>query len=197
MTVCQNSKGLLAISSAHFFLLWMLTGQRRFSPSCSPIAAQLMKVPHGSSWANLDLLCNIFHWENLGVFSMDRLTARRHLSEGPDRPEREAVDSLPLLVNCTITRLTVKSGIPRFWAIRCWLTPPSEWPTIWPLWKSESLCAPWIWGIVNCHTRPRNSFLQRKSNISTNRWVKLRYPDEMKKFKASIYFCHVSVQAIL
>ena len=43
-----------------------------------------------------------------GVFSVDSLTARRHLSEGPDGPEREAVDSLPLLVNCTITRLTVQ-----------------------------------------------------------------------------------------
>jgi len=29
MTVCQNSKGLVAISSAHFFLLWKLAGLRR------------------------------------------------------------------------------------------------------------------------------------------------------------------------
>jgi len=33
--------------------------KKRFSPRYSSILAQLMKVPHSSSWANLDLLCNI------------------------------------------------------------------------------------------------------------------------------------------
>ena len=41
---------------------------------------------------------------------MDCLRAWGHLSKGPDWPEREAVDSLPLLVNYTITQLTIESG---------------------------------------------------------------------------------------
>ena len=178
MTACQNSKGLLAISSAHFFLLWILARRRRVF---SELLSHSSPVDEGTAvleWTSTSSATSAAL--QLEVFSMDHLPAQIYLSEGPDWPEREAVDSLPSLVNCTITRLTGESGMPRFWVIWCWLTPPSKWSTIRPLWKSESLCVPWVWGIVNCHTRPRNSFLQRNSWVlvkkkkkKNNHWVKL------------------------
>ena len=108
--------------------------KKRFSPSCSPILAQLMKVLHGSSWANLDLLYNICCIAT-GSFLKGPLNSSKTPFWGPRSTRKEAVDSLPSLVNCTITRLTVESRMPRFWDICRWLTPPSDWPTVHPLWK--------------------------------------------------------------
>ena len=139
--------------------------KKKFSPSCSPIVAQLMKVPHGSSWANLDLLWNSCclamgsslngpldssktpFWEprstRTGSCGFLAFAGELHNHSIDRRKWIAKVLSYLMLVDSTFQMANNSSSLK----------------------NSKGCVLPWVRGMVNCHTRPRNSFLQINSQI--------------------------------